>query len=131
MTCTIFYIRLDKSTNKHLTVAKLDAAWSYVDLKCQQLRPLAKQIEYRQRTTEYAKQKGRFLSKEEFTSLFDSVVFDLSKLVQNTSVYKLYVPSTIIHSSLFCRVSPSQSGSIFKNYYYLHLLLSFQLKEER
>lgn len=87
----IFLSRLDKNVNKLLRVKTLNSALCYVDLRCQRLRAPAKQVEYRQRTMEYAKQKGRFLSKEEFSRLFENVVRDLESQYDQHKVFSYYI----------------------------------------
>lgn len=81
-----FIFRIDPKLNKNLTTSNLTAALNYITLKCQHLRPLAKQVEYRQKTMEYARQKGRFLDLHEFSKLFDNVLNDLNGMFSQQKV---------------------------------------------
>lgn len=68
------------------SVAKLEASLSLVHLKCQAIRPQAKRQELKRQNEEYAIQKGRFLTKSEFSSLFDNVVNHLETVYYEKDV---------------------------------------------
>lgn len=70
----------------YFTTKQLQSSLALIDLKCQYLRPPSKQAEYRTRTMAYAVQKGRFLSKEDFSKLFTTIIEMLEDMHRNYQV---------------------------------------------